>query len=269
MCQPFTLKNMHWILQNNIFSETGWDTLLATLERFQLPWSEHKIVPFVGDLLPEPAINHKNVICIGAYSMRHIARRHGWQPGVFDLYAQDFEQQLIHWGQHMLNANSIVCRFEDAVFTDEHMFVRPTNDSKYFAGRIFSRDEFVPWQKAVCSLGLEDGTSLTPQTMIQLAKPITIYAEYRFWVVKGKIITSSLYKRGDRVIYSSQVDAIFANYVNERLAEWLPLETFVIDVCDTENGIKIVEINTLNASGFYAADVQSLVLALDEAYSEG
>jgi hypothetical protein len=32
--------------------------------------------------------------------------------------------------------------------------------------------------------------------------------------------------------------------------------------------VKVVEINTLNASGFYAADVQRLVQALDDAYNE-
>lgn len=40
----------------------------------------------------------------------------------------------------------------------------------------------------------------------------------------------------------------------------------MIDVCDTEEGMKIVELNTLNAAGFYAADVQKLVLALEEAF---
>lgn len=30
---------MHWILQNDIFSERGWTELVATLERFGLPHS--------------------------------------------------------------------------------------------------------------------------------------------------------------------------------------------------------------------------------------
>jgi hypothetical protein len=37
----------------------------------------------------------------------------------------------------------------------------------------------------------------------------------------------------------------------------------VIDVCSTPNGLKIVEINTINAAGFYAGNIQSLVLALE------
>ncbi|HEX7642085.1 MAG TPA: ATP-grasp domain-containing protein [Burkholderiaceae bacterium] len=257
---------MHWILQNNIFSEAGWDTLLATLERFSIAHSTHKVVPFVGELHPAPQLDHRNVICFGSYSMRHVARRERWQPGVFDLFEQDFQQQLLHWGSHMLNAGSVVTPFADAVFGGDEMFIRPVNDSKYFAGKLFGREEFVEWQHKVCRLNLDDGTSLTPQTLIQLAPPVTIHAEYRFWVVKGEIVTKSLYKRGDRVIYSSEVDERFDRYVRERIAEWMPHESFVIDVCDTPDGMRIVEINTLNAAGFYAADVQRLVLALEEAY---
>jgi len=258
---------MHWILQNNIFSETGWDTLLKSLEQFGIPYFEHKVVPFVGDLLPEPQLTDKNVICFGSYSMRHTAKKQGWYPGVFDLFEQDFQQQLQHWSDHMLNADSTVCRFKDALFKHEQMFVRPVNDSKYFAGRVFSRDEFESWQKSVCQLGLDDGTSLSPDTLIQLAPPVKIFGEYRFWVVKNEIVTQSQYKRGDQVIYASHVDDIFKTYVQERIDEWQPHETFVIDVCDTEKGIKIVEINTMNASGFYAADVQHLVMALEHTYS--
>jgi len=38
-------------------------------------------------------------------------------------------------------------------------------------------------------------------------------------------------------------------------------------VCETDDGLRIVEINTLNAAGFYAADVQRLVMVLEAAFS--
>jgi hypothetical protein len=44
---------------------------------------------------------------------------------------------------------------------------------------------------------------------------------------------------------------------------WNPHRAFVIDVCDTPDGIKIVEINTINAAGFYAGNVTELVMALE------
>lgn len=64
---------MHWILQNNIFNEDAYTVLEETLQRFGVPYSVHKVVPFVGDLLPEPELTTNNVICMGSYSMRHWA----------------------------------------------------------------------------------------------------------------------------------------------------------------------------------------------------
>lgn len=258
---------MHWILQENIFKEEAYDKFVAALARYDMRYSVHKVVPFVGELVPEPVLHDNNVICMGSYSMRHYAKKKGWVPGVFDLEPFNFKIQLEHWGDHMLNADSLVCRFEDASFTDELMFVRPIEDSKVFAGAVFTKDEFETWQKKVVVLEEDYGTSLTKDTLIQLSEPKVIHAEYRFWVVKGEIVTASLYKRGDLVIYSKHVDERFYDFVHERIAEWQPAAAFVIDVCETENGLKVVEIGTLNSCGFYAADLQRLVLALHDGFS--
>ncbi|WP_166869738.1 ATP-grasp domain-containing protein [Massilia mucilaginosa] len=260
---------MHWILQEGFLSENGWDALIATLERFGIACSVHAVVPKTGELLPAPVIAHANVMCIGSYSMRHVAAKHGWVPGVFDLYAQDFEQQRAHWGGHMLNAGAVVSSVREARFSGERMFVRPVHDSKYFAGRVFDADAFSAWQHAVCAAAPNRAGSLAPDTLIQLSRPVAIYAEYRFWVVGGEIVTQSLYKRGSQVIYASDVDERLTQFVAARIGEWSPHETFVIDACDCAEGMKIVEINTLNSSGFYAADVQRLVLALEQRYSAG
>lgn len=271
---------MHWILQNNIFQEKQYDTLIETLERFNIPYSIHKVVPFVGDLVPEPELDTKNVICMGSYSMRHIAKRLGWNPGVFDLEPQDFTVQLKHWGKLMLNHDAIVTKFGDANFDDEQMFIRPILDSKSFAGAVFTKEEFYEWKRKVCVLEEQDGSSLDKDTVIQLCRPKKIFAEYRFWIVNQRIVTASLYKRGNRVLYSSDVDHHVHNFVHEVLKTkdqvtnislsmaldgWMPHKAFVIDVCETDEGMKVVEINTLNSAGFYAANMTDLVLALEQA----
>lgn len=257
---------MHWILHKGFFSSPGWDALLETLARFGIPHSLHDVVPRIGALRPEPAFAHRNVVCFGSTAMRHEAVRNGWSPGVFDVYAQDFEQQRAHWGAHLLNAGSVVCSVRDATFDAPRMFVRPVDDSKAFAGRVFDAEEFAAWRRTVCD-GASGSTSLTPGTRIQLAPAAAVFAEYRCWVVDGEVVTWSQYRRGGQPFATSDVDARLIGYVRERIAEWTPHRAFVIDVCDTADGIRIVEINTLSASAFYAADVQKLVLALEDAFS--
>ncbi|MGV3619435.1 MAG: ATP-grasp domain-containing protein [Archangium sp.] len=41
-------------------------------------------------------------------------------------------------------------------------------------------------------------------------------------------------------------------------------EAFVIDIAETPNGLRIVELNTFNSAGFCAADVQRLVIAVED-----
>ena len=279
---------MHWILQNNLFNESAYQVLLETLERFNLPYSIHKVVPFVGELVPEPELDHANVICMGSYSMRHAARKYGWRPGVFDLEPFNFNVQLKHWGDLMLNADAVVSRFEDAEFPfysicSAHqeddvscrackigsystlMFIRPIEDSKVFAGKVFTKDEFYEWKRKVVVLEEDDGTSLSKSTLIQLCTPKIIHAEYRFWIVNKKIVCASLYKRGDRIFYSDQVDQHVFDFAQSVIdIGWNPHRAYCLDVCETDHGMKIVEINTLNSSGFYACDIPKLVHALEE-----
>ena len=253
---------MHWILQENMFQESEWLNIIQTLEKLELPFSVHKVVPFVGELDPAANLNTQNVICMGSYSMRHFAQQNGWYPGVFDLFEQNFEVQKQHWGELMLNFDSQVVPFAHAKF-EGTAFIRPIDDSKNFAGRLIDSDEMAVWQEQVVALGENQSNGLDANTLIQVSSNKKIFAEYRYWIVNGEIVTKSLYKQGNRVVYSPVVDERFDVFVNEAIAVWQPHEAFVIDVCDTSEGIKIVEINTINSAGFYAGDMSKLVVALE------
>lgn len=264
---------MHWILQENLFNESEWDNLVACLERFSIPYSVHKVIPFIGELVPTPDIRDEKVICFGSYSMRHSAKKFNWNPGVYDLEPVNFQVQLERWGDLMLNADAKVVPFKDVKF-DDIAFIRPIEDSKVFAGRVFDQAEFEDWQHKVCILEEDYGNSLTKDTLVQVCKPKNIYAEYRIWVVDKQIVTYSLYKRGGRVLYSSVVDKHVLQFANRvirhgditlavRTSAWQPHRAYVLDVCETPDGMRIVEINTINAAGFYAGNVQDIVMALE------
>lgn len=266
---------MHWILQENLFKETEWETLVATLERFKIPYSVHKVIPFIGELVPPAEPQQEKVICFGSYSMRHSAKQFNWNPGVYDLEPFDFTKQLEKWGDLMLNADAKIVPFKDVHWEgNEPRFIRPIHDSKVFAGNVFDWEEFREWQRNVCVLNLDYGNSLTSDTLVQVCAPKKIYAEYRFWIVDGQIVTYSLYKRGDRVIYSSDVDKHVLRFADQcvrhgditlsvRTSAQQPHRAWVLDVCETPDGMRIVETNTINSAGFYAGNVQDLILALE------
>lgn len=254
---------MHWILQENLFKETEWDTLVLTLERFHIPYSVHKVVPFVGELIPPAEPKCNKVICFGSYSMRHSAYANKWQPGVYDLFNYNFIEQLEHWGEHLLNHDSEIREFKDVKITAP-AFIRPSDDTKYFAGMVFDPVYFHEWQMRVCDPKNDYGTSLTPNTLVQVCLPKEIYEEYRYWIVNGKIITRSLYKRGRRVIYSAgPINPELDDFVEARIGEWCPHKAFVIDVCVTPHEYRIVEINTINSAGFYAGNIPDIIMSIE------
>jgi hypothetical protein len=263
---------MYWILQNNLFDEPAYQSLLDTLIRFEIPYSIHKVIPFVGELIPPPALSTNNVICMGSYSLRHAAKQAGWLPGVFDLEPFDFQIQMTHWGNHMLNSAARVMPFRD-VKIEQRSFLRPIQDSKAFSGKIYDHYEFHEWKPKVLKLRAGNRT-LRGDTLVQVCPIREIYGEYRFWIVKGEIVCASQYKEGTRIVYRDDVPEAYFDFVRAMIAIWQPLEAFVIDVAsvpddgDGWKGIKIVEINTLNSAGFYAADMQKLVMALENNFTD-
>lgn len=257
---------MHWIIQHNYKWDTGTKELLNILERCKIPYSIHKVIPFVGEIEPDISPTGK-VIVIGSYSLRRVAYRKGWIPGSFDLGNITFQTHRDNWGDELLNSDAIVTTFKNAINIDlqDTFFARPVIDSKSFSGAIFDKTEFLSWHSKIMNLDVDhQHMDLTPNTEIIVSTPKNIMNEYRCWVVGRKIVTSSMYKRNGQVIYSDMVDQYIIDYAQTIVDKWSPLDCYVLDIAITENGPKVIETNTLNAAGFYAANMSKLVQALEE-----
>lgn len=261
---------MHWILQEDIFNEVAYNKFVECLDRLNISYSVHKIIPFIGELIPSPQPN-QNAICFGSYSMKYEAERLNLTPGVFDLESQDFNVQIKYWKDHMLNHDSKIYKLKDNTIIndwddDELKFIRPINDSKAFSGTLYSMDDFLTWQTNICDLQLDFGDIVTPDMLIQIARQKEIWKEHRFWIVNGEIITASTYNIGGKSVYKEVIDDNLFEFVYDKIRLYQPHNAFCIDVAETPNGLKIIEINTLNSCQFYAADLQKLIIALEENY---
>lgn len=269
---------MLWILQSNLYKERGYNTLVEALERFNLEYQVVKPLPFTFQLttddadlnnsnvdistLPEPNIDtNKPIIVMGSYTLARIAKQRGWAPGAFlnnlsyDIWSKTWDSR------YLLNPNAHICAVRDAVINDQS-FIRPVEDSKVFAGKVFGKEEFNTWKATVISM--TDADMMNGDTQIIISDPVEIYTETRFFVVDGKIITSSGYKRGGHITYDDKVDRSIQKFADNRICEWEPDRAFVIDIAETEMGCKIVEVNNFNSAGFYACDTQKIVMAVEE-----
>jgi hypothetical protein len=102
-----------------------------------------------------------------------------------------------------------------------------------------------------------------------LVAPVkTIQQEVRCWVVGGKVITASLYKIGNRVVYQNYDDeSFFVDFAQRMVDKYQPAEAFVIDVCLADDQLKIVEINCINAAGFYKSHMENLITAIENHFT--
>ena len=87
--------------------------------------------------------------------------------------------------------------------------------------------------------------------------------EWRIWIINDVVRTFSLYKEGSRVIYRPEIDQDAADFA-EQMVRLNPsyARAYVMDICRTATGLKMLETNCINAAGFYAADLLKLADAI-------
>lgn len=270
---------MYWVVQSNIYQEENYEHLLANLERLKLPHSVHKAVPFTGVIDPTPVIPEgMKVIVLGSYSLARYARNQGWLPGAF-LENLDFEIQHKHWGDRMLNADAQIMPFGDIPFQAKPFFVRPVLDTKTYTGLVVDWGEYEKWRDGMrrlpeCNDPVNDPLSVSVHTLADatmVCRKKEIYNETRTWIVRDhhlgpRVVAASGYKVGTIKRYTriEEVDARIIDFANECARLWSPNPAYVMDIADTDEGLRIVEVNNLNSAGWYRCDMQRLLLALEE-----
>ncbi|WP_299916047.1 ATP-grasp domain-containing protein [uncultured Roseobacter sp.] len=240
------------------------------LDRLEIPYTWHKVVPFVGELTPAPIVSDPDaVVMFGSYTLWRYAQANGLKPGVFKI------RPFVHeapWHPFLLNgADALFLALRDVperlIDDGTYWFLRPVEDSKEEPGNVKSTGEIIDLANKV--LALEEHEipkgSLRHDTELMFTKPVRIFKEWRLWAIRDEIVTYSLYKVGARVVYRHEIDEDALEFA-KRLVEANPsyAPAYVIDICRTEDGLKMLEANCINAAGFYEADLVKLASSIDE-----
>ncbi|MCV9964252.1 ATP-grasp domain-containing protein [Pararhizobium sp. BT-229] len=256
---------MQWILQDDKDNSA----LAEILDRMGIAYSVHTKLREVA--VPELIIDDPDrVVVFGYYSAKAFVRERGYKPGVFELRPYVMEQA---WQPFLLNPRNAatfikVRDIADCVPDDgRQYFVRPVEDSKTMSGAVLSGTEIRAKAAAVMELAPERLVSgkLEPDTELLLSVPVIIQKEWRVWVVSGVVVTWSLYKMAGKMVVRPEIDQDALDFVRA-MVEINPgySDAYVIDVCRTEEGLRIIETNCINASGFYEADLQRLIVAIED-----
>lgn len=258
---------MYYVIQENLFKEYHFNTLIEYLRRYNLEYEVIPFRPFTDEL--EFTTKRKDVWCFGSVNLASVAKKYDWAPG--SLYNDNHDICVYgpYYGKNMLNSDGKVISFGEAL-PDKWpplFFARPTKDTKAFSGQVFSREAWDEWSKEIEDSSLKQ--TLDKETKILIAPIKTVQQEIRCWVVDGKPVTMSQYKIGSRVNYMNmdrnQEAEIFCTNMCKL---YCPADAFVMDICLFEDDYKIVEINCINCSGFYDGDMSKLIQALESKFAK-
>lgn len=267
---------IHWVIDRALGrAEGGYEHLISHLDRIGTPYTLVRKPPFADYLVgmedndtPITIEVPNPVFVTGTTSMRLVSDKMGWTPGYVDAPSQT--ELFDVWGEHVLNYGAIVGKFRDITPPDGSFFIRPVEDTKSFAGQIMDEaSQFEYWRKSII-LGDFPFATLGPEDEIMMAPIKQIYAEYRLYVIGGKIVTGSRYKLGHRVFYTTDLDPDMLTYAEERIKEWCPRRAVCLDIAHVagDEPYKIIETNAISSSGFYACDMGKFINAINDEYGE-
>ena len=281
------MKNK-FILQSSGFKTSYLEEIITTLNRFNIEWNDFGIIPnenIITNLenILEPDVN---LIARGGTKFLGLLEENKdlellnsqlskEQIELKDLYLKKlissidydvdrFDQEVYSLlDLPLLNSGAEYVKLKSLLYStmEKEYFVKPSKDLKAFNGGLIYADEtLMNYLMRTPHMNIED---IEEQTVI-LAAVQKIYSEYRFFMYKNEILGSSRYMLNGEVL----PDTLVPEYISECAVEYsklyMPNDLYVIDLCETDNGIKIVEYNCWNASGFYHCDIQNVICQINE-----
>lgn len=192
-------------------------------------------------------VNENYFVC-GSYSLTRYV--HAIKPeAVFTLEDYKFDDLMNIFGKdNFVNPGATVIHTKNIDWkSNDEYFVRPLDDTKSFNG------------------GIYNAYMLKYEGEVVIASLKHISREYRFFVIDGKIVTSSLYKVNGQLEESEIIDSNAQAFAQEMI-EKFSHPGFVIDIATVNNEYKIMELNCLNAAGFYKINLYKLIMAVEDHY---
>ena len=65
------------------------------------------------------------------------------------------------------------------------------------------------------------------------------------------------------MVYDPLVSQDILDWTQSMIDKWVPDRAFVMDVAQTPDGFKIIEVNNISSSGFYACDLNKIIIGIE------
>lgn len=168
------------------------------------------------------------------------------------------------FGDHALNGGGRVApvsELRDLLARGARVHVRPDREDKAFVGAVH---DIGSWDAMEAFRNEERRLPLSPDEPCWISPLREIAAEHRCWFVGGELVSASTYRRDGAQCVERVEDTGLLAAARDLAAIRLPADTVVMDVAETDGGLKVVEFNPIHSSGWYDCDTFSVLGAWSE-----
>lgn len=257
------MADVTWVLEPNIFHNTHEPIRKAIRHQGHrlVDWSD----AWWSDGLPVSVPQSRVVFHGSLGNAARIENELGWNPGSFcpssvfhcSSWYESARRWLVHTDWMVCPANVLVAnarQIADQLGEADRLFVRPDSPLKPFSGRVVDLS-------TLTLAKLDHGFYYDDETIPVVAAPVRrIGKEWRFVVANRVVITGSAYDPQTRKPVIAPLDsdaAAFAATVASELPE--PEVVYVLDVCECEDQLRLLELNPFGGADLYACDASSIV----------
>lgn len=257
-----------WVLEAEVFPESHASMRDAVLS------NQQDVVIWRDDWLRSgrwPPLDDCAVVFYGSLGNADIiSRRLPWRPGAF-CNAEAFrcsrwypraERWLLHRRWAVVPARELVSSPDHSLASigvPESVFVRPDSPLKPFSGRVLRRD-------GISLRALDHGFYYSDEMLPVVVAPVRrIDREWRYVVVGAEIVAGSAYVAERREASPDTPDGSpwrFAADVAQGLEA--PEAAYVLDVCEADGDLHLLEINPFSGADLYACDRIKVVGAVSQ-----
>lgn len=234
-------------VNETVFITRGGTKFLSILEKLKL---KNRDLSYLDDKLPKEIVN--NSILYIDKLIKSV-----------DYDVQKFDQQYYSkLDLPLLNSNAKYfdySKIKNYEFSKE-TFIKPSRDLKSFNGGVIYDGETI--KNYIARTG-HSMPSIKDETIV-VSDIKEIQEEYRFFIHKDKILAASRYMLNSEVNPSNIVPEFLTDCAKDYAKLYNPADIFVMDLAVTNEGIKIVEYNCWNASGFYHCNIRDLIFQINE-----
>lgn len=256
------MKKVRWVIQNNLIAENDLNQIQNACKDMDVEFEEILVIPFSTEI-PKFKQDEKTNIYYGSTTLMYNIYHQMNKPiGLFfDEITFSMENYLRVWGKHMLSSDAKITTFKEfskeSHSEDSIWFIRPNADDKSFNGEVRS---FADIKSFITNSTKYDNVILTQDTKILVGPAYNIEKEWRNYIVDGKVISSSLYRKNFKLNKSRlDIPKEMITFVEERCKEYMPHKLFAMDIALCDGEYFIIECGCINSVGFYAADINEIV----------